>query len=76
MTPVYCLKTEHLIPGSLEETWNFFSNPANLAHLTPGSLNLKFTNELLRSSIYPGQLITYRIRPFARIPVFWMTEIT
>lgn len=76
MTPVYCLKTQHLLPASLEEIWNFFSNPVNLSLLTPLHLNLRFTNDLFGKSVYAGQLITYRIRPFAGIPVFWMTEIT
>jgi ligand-binding SRPBCC domain-containing protein len=76
MTPVYCLKTKLLLPASLEEIWDFFSNPANLGLLTPPQLNLKFTNALFGKSVYPGQIIAYRIRPFAGIPVFWLTEIT
>ena len=27
-------------------------------------------------SIYPGQVITYNVRPILGIPLFWMTEIT
>ena len=34
------------IPTSLNETWDFFSHPKNLAVMTPDYLNLKFTNEL------------------------------
>ena len=76
MSPVHCLKKQHLLPVSLEEAWNFFANPANLSRLTPLHLNLKFTNELFGDTLYPGQIITYRVRPVAGIPVFWMTEIT
>lgn len=76
MQLVYTLQKQHLLPAPLEDVWDFFSNPANLSRLTPGHLNLKFTNELFGSDLYAGQLITYRIRPFAGIPVFWMTEIT
>jgi ligand-binding SRPBCC domain-containing protein len=29
-----------------------------------------------RTKIYPGQVITYTVRPVLGIPLFWMTEIT
>ena len=63
------------LPVPIEEAWSFFSNPANLAVLTPEYLNLKFTNELFGKEMYPGQVITYRIKPVLGIPVYWMTEI-
>jgi len=39
-------------------------------------LNLKFTNELYGDEMYPGQVMTYNVRPVLGIPMFWMTEIT
>lgn len=60
----------------LEDVWRFFSNPGNLAVLTPEFLNLKFTNSIFGNQMYPGQIITYTVRPLYRIPFFWMTEIT
>ena len=72
---VYRLKEVQNIPIGLSEAWDFFSHPANLAVMTPGYLNLKFTNELFGKTIYPGQVITYSVRPLLGISIFWMTEI-
>jgi ligand-binding SRPBCC domain-containing protein len=73
---VHVLKTVQKIPVSLEEAWDFFSHPRNLAVMTPEYLNLKFTNELYGEEMYPGQVMTYRVKPLLGIPLFWMTEIT
>ncbi|RYY94666.1 MAG: hypothetical protein EOO11_17420 [Chitinophagaceae bacterium] len=73
---VHVLKQVQQLPLSPEEAWDFFSHPKNLAVITPPHLNLKFTNELHGEEIYPGQIITYKVRPLLGIPLFWMTEIT
>jgi ligand-binding SRPBCC domain-containing protein len=73
---VYNLKQEQFLPVSLDEAWEFFSHPKNLAVMTPEYLNLKFTNELFGDGMYPGQVITYKVKPLLGIPMFWMTEIT
>ena len=76
MSKVYSIKTVQTIPVSLDEAWDFFSHPKNLAVMTPAYLNLKFTNELYGNEMYPGQVMTYNVRPILGIPMFWMTEIT
>jgi ligand-binding SRPBCC domain-containing protein len=63
------------LPIPLQEAWEFFSNPHNLLHLTPPSLHLRITSDT-GSEIYPGAIITYRIRPFLGIPIDWVTEIS
>jgi len=73
---VYSLKKTQFIPISLDAAWDFFSHPKNLAVMTPEYLNLKFTNELYGDEMYPGQVMTYNVRPVLGIPMFWMTEIT
>jgi ligand-binding SRPBCC domain-containing protein len=73
---VHVLKTVQNLPVSLEEAWDFFSHPKNLAVMTPSYLNLKFTNELFGEEMYPGQVMTYKVKPLFGIPLFWMTEIT
>src|SRR5688572_140493 len=62
--------------ASLPHVWDFFSSPSNLAALTPDFLNLKFTNKIYGDGMYPGQIITYTVKPLYGIPIFWMTEIT
>jgi len=69
-------KRTQFIPVTLDEAWDFFSHPKNLAVMTPAYLNLKFTNELYGNEMYPGQVMTYNVRPILGIPMFWMTEIT
>lgn len=76
MSKIHVLRRVQLLPVSLDTVWDFFSNPANLAVITPKELNLKFTNELFGNEAYAGQVITYTVRPLLGIPFFWMTEIT
>lgn len=64
------------LSASLEDVWAFFSNPANLAAITPPELGFVTTSQQVKPHIYPGQVITYTITPFAGIKMNWMTEIT
>ncbi len=74
-----------LIPGSLEEIWAFFSDPSNLAVITPTYLDFKvrtrpgpdgLSGSATGAKIYDGQIIEYTIKPLLGIPLYWMTEIT
>jgi len=73
----YLLKTEQAIPISLEEAWNFFSSPLNLAKITPREMNFVVTSDFNENTkMYPGMVITYTITPVLGIKLNWMTEIT
>ncbi len=63
------------LPISIHEAWAFFSNPRNLSLITPPSLGLEISSDI-PDTIYPGIIITYRVRPVPGIPVTWVTEIT
>jgi ligand-binding SRPBCC domain-containing protein len=76
MSRVYSLKSIQKIPTGLDGTWEFFSNPNNLLAITPPFLNLTVTNEVYGNKAYPGQIITYSVKPLLGIPMFWMTKIT
>jgi ligand-binding SRPBCC domain-containing protein len=76
MGKLHYLKSIQKIPASLEKTWEFFSNPKNLAEITPSFLNLKVTNEIYGDKAYPGQVLTYTVKPLLGISIEWMTEIT
>ncbi len=69
------LHNKQIIPVSLEETWDFFSNPSNLKHITPAHMDFKVLSEAT-PKVYPGQIIEYTVKPLLRIPLYWMTEIT
>ena len=72
----YELRYVQEIPCSLENAWDFFSDPANLAWITPPDMGFIVTSQPQGSQIYPGQIITYQVRPIWGIPISWMTEIT
>src|SRR5687768_951926 len=73
---VHSLKTVQKFPATLDETWNFFSLPANLAAVTPAHLQFKIRSNHHGDRMYPGQIIEYTIKPLFGVPVYWMTEIT
>jgi ligand-binding SRPBCC domain-containing protein len=73
----YLLKTEQAIPISLEEAWNFFSSPLNLAKITPSEMAFVVTSDYSADTrIYAGMIITYIVSPILGIKMNWMTEIT
>ncbi|MEL6863625.1 MAG: SRPBCC family protein [Bacteroidota bacterium] len=72
---VYKLRTEQLLPISLEEAWDFFSTPKNLDAITPPDMSFQILSGA-DERMYSGQLITYKIRPLFNIPMNWVTEIT
>lgn len=74
--PVYLLERTQFLPVSLEEAWGFFSAPGNLAHITPPEMGFEVLSESGSGQIYPGQIITYYVRPLLGLRLFWMTEIT
>lgn len=76
MSKVYSFKTIQRIPVTLEEAWSFFSKPHNLSEITPSALDFKITSLFHGEQMYPGQIIAYKVKPLAGIPVYWMTEIT
>lgn len=69
------LKQQQFLPISLEEAWNFFSNPKNLNKITPSDLVFEITSEV-PETIYEGLMITYKIKPMLNISTKWCTEIT
>lgn len=73
--PVHTLLRTQIIHTTLDEAWKFFSNPHNLARITPPSLDFRTLTEV-PDEIYSGLMIRYRVRPLFSIPMEWLTEIT
>ncbi|MFH6999288.1 hypothetical protein ACHRVZ_15230 [Flavobacterium sp. FlaQc-57] len=72
---VYKLETVQHINSNIEECWNFFSSPKNLQIITPDNMNFEI-QDFDGKRMYPGQVITYTLKPLLGIKINWMTIIT
>lgn len=71
----YRLSKVQKLPISLDEAWDFFSSPLNLKEITPPYMGFDVTSPYT-GKMYPGLIITYKVKPVLGIPLNWMTEIT
>lgn len=72
---IYRLHTHQNLPISVDEAWDFLSDPANLKIITPDYMGFNILSGADRKT-FPGQIIQYIITPLAGIPTKWVTEIT
>jgi ligand-binding SRPBCC domain-containing protein len=72
---IYTLHAKQLLPITLDEAWDFFSDPMNLNTITPDDMGFKTLSGADRK-MYPGQIIQYIVTPLLNIPMKWVTEIT
>ena len=72
---MYSIYREQHLPISIEEAWDFFSNPSNLSRITPNNLGFQVLADT-PESMYPGLFIHYKVSPLFGIPLRWTTEIT
>lgn len=73
---IYTKKYKTFLPISIDEAWDFFSSPKNLAKITPPHMGFIITSEFNDEKMYPGLLITYKVSPLMGIKMVWCTEIT
>ena len=70
----YRLERRQVVPRPLEETFAFYADPRNLAHITPRWLHFRMLcGEAL--TMRRGLRVHYRIRPLG-FPQRWTSEIT
>lgn len=62
------------VEAPLDEVWTFFSEPRNLARITPGSMGFDIVSAPDRP-IREGDRISYRLR-VAGIPIRWVSRIS
>ena len=72
---LYRLETIQKLPISIEQAWQFFSDPKNLKRITPNYLGFKIVKGA-ETAMYAGQIIEYVVTPLFGIPSTWVTEIT
>ena len=72
---VYKLHKIQNLPISLEQAWDFLSDPKNLKTITPSYMGFDIISGDDRK-MYPGQIIQYIVTPIMGIKTRWVTEIT
>ncbi|WP_396166756.1 cell division inhibitor [Flavobacterium sp.] len=72
---IYTLHSKQNLPISLDEAWEFLSNPKNLKTITPPYMGFKTLSGDDRP-MFAGQIIQYIVTPVLGIPMKWVTEIT
>jgi len=72
----YELKKKQFVPATIDEVWDFISSPKNLKEITPDYMGFDIMSEDLPEKMYPGLIISYKVRPLLGIPMTWVTEIT
>ena len=71
---LYQLHTKQKLPISIDQAWEFLSDPNNLEKITP---DMGF--EILSGTdrpMFAGQIIQYIVSPFPGVKTKWVTEIT
>lgn len=73
--PIFRLQAVQHLAVPVDRAWGFFSDPRNLSVLTPPDMRFALTSDA-PPSVYPGLILTYRLRPLLGLPASWVTEIT
>ena len=72
---IYMFHRKQKLPITLNEAWEFLSNPRNLSTLTPKEMNFTIISNDDKP-MYAGQVIQYSVTPIAGIKAKWISEIT
>ena len=72
---LYQLKSTQFLPISLDQAWDFLSDPRNLKTITPDYMGFEICDGADRP-MYQGQIIQYIVTPVMGIKTKWVTEIT
>lgn len=72
----YQKHVSQLVNGTIDEVWDFISSPNNLKEITPDYMGFDITSKDSPEKMYPGLIISYKVKPVAGIKTTWVTEIT
>ena len=72
---IYTKTSKQYLPISIDEAWQFLSNPKNLKTITPDYMGFTIESGAERP-MFPGQIIQYIVTPVLGIKTKWVTEIT
>ena len=72
---IYTLNSKQNLPITLQQAWDFLSDPKNLKAITP-----EYMGFIIKSGadkpMFAGQIIQYIVTPVLGIKTKWVTEIT
>lgn len=71
---IFKFERSQILPLSMDQAWQYFSNPLNLADITPPQLSLQIKGQYA-GEIYNGMIINYTVKPLAGITMEWVSEI-
>lgn len=72
---IYNLSSKQNLPISLDEAWDFLSNPKNLKKITPEHMGFIIKSGADKP-LFAGQIIQYIVTPLLGIKTQWVSEIT
>lgn len=75
MAKQFLLQRKTFISSDIQTVWAFFSNPENLAKLSPGYLNFKVIDCPEAKVVYNGMKMKYKVSPVMHIPLKWESLI-
>ncbi|HLP39941.1 MAG TPA: SRPBCC family protein [Fibrobacteria bacterium] len=75
MPAVSAFRRLQILPISLPAAWTFFSDPRNLAEITPEGMGFDILSAP-PGRIYPGLILAYKVGLLPGIKATWVTEIT
>ncbi|WP_309640514.1 SRPBCC family protein [Flavobacterium sp.] len=72
---IYTKSSKQNLPISIQEAWEFLSNPKNLKIITPDYMGFIIESGADKP-MFAGQVIQYIVTPVLGIKTKWVTEIT
>lgn len=72
---IYTLHKKQNLPITINQAWDFLSDPKNLKTITPDYMGFNILGGADRA-MYAGQIIQYIVTPVLGIKTKWVTEIT
>jgi len=72
---IYTFHKKQNLPITLDEAWDFLSDPRNLKTITPEYMGFNILSGADRP-MFAGQIIQYIVTPILGIKTKWVTEIT
>lgn len=72
---IYTFHRKQKLPITLDQAWEFLSNPRNLKTITPDYMSFDILSGA-EKPMFAGQIIQYIVTPILGIKTKWVTEIT